>query len=158
MAKFVSNAAGYNDTIPSHQQTFTDVAPGSTFWEFVERVYLHGVVGGYGTNPPCTTGVPCFLPGNSVTRGQIAKFVSNAANYTDPIPPSQQTFTDVAPGSTFWEVVERVYLHGVVAGYSSSPPCTTGVPCFLPGNNVTRGQTAKFISNAFFPDCDSRRE
>jgi hypothetical protein len=27
------------------------------------------------------------------------------------------------------------------------------VPCFLPGNVVTRGQTAKFIANAFYPDC-----
>jgi hypothetical protein len=155
MAKFVSNAAGYNDPIPPDQQTFTDVAPSSTFWLFVERVYLHGVISGYTTSPPCVTGTPCFMPGNNVTRGQTAKMVSNAAGYSEPIPPDQQTFTDVAPSSTFWLFVERAFLHGVIGGYTTSPPCTTGTPCFLPGNNVTRGQTSKFIANAFYPGCDT---
>src|SRR2546430_2488241 len=148
MSKFVANAAGYTDPIPSTQQTFSDVPYGSPFWLYVERAYAHNVISGYTTSPPCTLGVPCFLPGNNVTRGQTAKFVSNAANYQDPIPSTQQTFTDVAYGSAFWLYVERAYLHGVISGYTSSPPCTTGVPCFLPGNAVTRGQTAKFVANA----------
>ncbi len=155
MAKFVSGAANYQDVIPPNQQTFTDVPPNSTFWLYVERAYLHNVISGYTTTPPCTTGTPCFLPGNDVTRGQTAKFVSIGANYQENIPPNQQTFTDVTPNSTFWVFIERVVLHGVVSGYSTSPPCTTGTPCFLPSNNVTRGQTAKFISNAFFPNCQT---
>ena len=153
MAKFVSNAAAYNDDVPANQQTFTDVPPSSTFWLYIERAYEHGVIGGYSDSPPCATGTPCFLPGNNVTRGQAAKFVSIAASYNDDVPPNQQTFTDAPPQSTFWIYVERVYLHGVISGYDTSPPCTTGAPCFLPGNDVTRGQTAKFISNAFFPNC-----
>ncbi len=153
MAKFVSNAANYQDAIPPSQQTFTDVPPNSTFWLYVERVYLHNVVGGYTSSPPCTTGTPCFLPGSNVTRGQTAKFVAIAANYQELIPTSQHTFTDVPYGSPFWIYIERVYLHGVVNGYSTNPPCTGGVPCFLPGNAVSRGQTAKFISNTFFPNC-----
>jgi hypothetical protein len=156
MAKFVSGAANYQDVIPSTQQTFADVPPNSTFWLYVERVYLHGVISGYSTTPPCTTGTPCFLPSNNVTRGQTAKFVSISANYQDPIPQTQQTFTDVAPNSTFWLYVEGVYLHNIVGGYSTTPPCTTGTPCFLPGNNMTRGQAAKFISNAFFPNCQTQ--
>jgi hypothetical protein len=155
MAKFISKAANYQDVIPPNQQTFTDVAPQSTFWVYVERVYLHGVVSGYTDPARCPTGVPCYLPGNNVTRGQAARFISRAADYQDPIPPNQQTFTDVAPGDTFWQAIERVYLHGIVGGYQNSPPCTTGTPCYLPGNNVTRGQTAKFVSKAFFPDCDT---
>ncbi len=155
MAKFVSGAANYHDVFPPNQQTFTDVPPSSTFWIYVERAYLHNVISGYTTSPPCTTGVPCFLPGNDVTRGQTAKFVSIGANYQEVFPPTQQTFTDVIPNSTFWIYIERVVLHGVVSGYSASPPCTTGTPCFLPSNNVTRGQTAKFISNAFFPNCQT---
>src|SRR5262249_12951174 len=156
-AKFVSNAANYQDVIPSTQQTFTDVPPSSPFWLFVERAYAHGVISGYSSSPPCTTGVPCFLPGHPVTRGQTAKFVSQAANYQDPIPTTQQTFTDVPPSSPFWLFVERAYAHGVISGYSSSPPCTTGVPCFLAGNSVTRGQTSKFIANAFYPNCQTPR-
>jgi hypothetical protein len=154
MSKFVSNAANYQDPIPSTQQTFSDVPPGSTFWIYVERAYLHGVINGYSSSPPCTMGTPCFLPANPVTRGQAAKFVSQAAHYRDPIPPTQQTFTDVAPTNTFWLYIERVHMHGVVSGYSTNPPCTTGVPCFLPVNHLTRGQTSKFIANAFFPDCE----
>src|SRR5207249_5139889 len=106
------------------------------------------VISGYSTSPPCTTGVPCFQAGNPVTRGQTAKFVSNAANYQDPIPSTQQTFSDVPYSSPFWLYIERAYLHGVISGYSTSPPCTTGVPCFLPVSNVNRGQTAKFVANA----------
>ena len=155
MAKFVSGAANYQDVIPPTRQTFTDVPPNSTFWLYIERAYLHSVISGYTTSPPCTTGTPCFLPGNNVTRGQTAKFVSIGANYQETIPPTQQTFTDVPPNSTFWLYTERVVLHGVVSGYKTSPPCTTGAPCFLPGANVTRGQTAKFISNAFFPNCQT---
>jgi hypothetical protein len=83
----------------------------------------------------------------------MAKFVSNAAGYTDPIPPTQQTFTDVPNSHTFWLDIERVYLHNVVGGYTDPARCPTGIPCFLPGDSVTRGQTSKFISNAFFPDC-----
>ncbi|HUS14634.1 MAG TPA: S-layer homology domain-containing protein [Chloroflexia bacterium] len=153
MAKFVANAAGYNDPIPSTQQTFTDVPYGSPFWLYVERAVLHGVISGYTTSPPCTTGAPCFLPGNNVTRGQTAKFVSNAANYADAIPSTQQTFTDVPGSSPFWVYTERAYAHGVISGYTTSPPCSTGTPCFGPGNNVTRGQTSKFIANGFFPGC-----
>jgi hypothetical protein len=121
-AKFVANAANYQDGIPSTQQTFTDVPPSSPFWVYIERAYLHGVISGYSTSPPCTTGVPCFLPGNNVTRGQTAKFVANAAGYTDAIPSTQQTFTDVPPSSAFWLYSERAVLHGVISAPSS---CTT---------------------------------
>lgn len=157
MAKFVANAAGYLDPISSTQQTFTDVPPGHPFWLYVERAALHGVISGYSSSPPCTTGVPCFLPANGVTRGQTAKFVANAGGYGEIIPSTQQTFTDIPPSHPFWVYVERTALHGVISGYSSSPPCTTGVPCFLAANSVTRGQTSKFIANTFFPNCQSIR-
>src|SRR5207248_89862 len=134
---------------------FTDVLPGSPFYVYIRCLACRQIVAGYTTAPPCVTGTPCFLPGNNVTRGQMAKFVANAANYQDPIPTNQQTFTDVAPGTSFWLYIERAYLHGVISGYNTSPPCTTGVPCFLPGNAVTRGQTSKFIANAFFPGCQT---
>jgi hypothetical protein len=149
MAKFISNAAGYTDTIPATTQTFTDVPHAHAFWLFIERVYLHGIVTGYNASPPCTTGTPCYLPGANVSRGQTAKFVSNARGYTDAIPPTQQTFTDVPPTNTFWLYIERAYVHSVIGGYSTNPPCTGGTPCFLPGADVTRGQMAKFVANAF---------
>ncbi len=141
LAKFVSNAAGYDDDIPPTQQTFTDVPPSNPFWLFIERVAAHGVVGGYADGT--------FRPGANVTRGQVAKFVSNAADYQDAIPATRQTFGDVPHSDTFWLFIERVYAHGVVGGYSDGT--------FHPTANVTRGQTSKFISNTFFPNCQVAR-
>ena len=135
LAKFVSNAAGYQDAIPATQQTFRDVPPDNPFWMFIERVHAHNVVGGYADGS--------FQPGNNVTRGQIAKFVSNAAVLTDTIPATQQTFADVPAANPFWLYIERAAKAGVVGGYADGT--------FRPTNNVTRGQTAKFIANGFFP-------
>ncbi len=141
LAKFVSNAAGYDDDIPTTQQTFVDVPSTNPFWLFIERVAAHGVVGGYADGT--------FRPGNNVTRGQVAKFVSNAADYQDAIPATRQTFGDVPHSDTFWLFIERVYAHGVVGGYADGT--------FHPTANVTRGQTSKFISNTFFPNCQVNR-
>ncbi len=61
-----------------------------------------------------------------------------------------ETFTDVCPGDFFYEPVLALNEASIVSGYTSSPPCITAaqVPCFLPANNVTRGQTSKIISLA----------
>jgi hypothetical protein len=79
IAKIVSNAAGYND-IPAGQ-TFEDVAPGSTFYLWVERLATRGVMAGYqcgGAGEPCGAGNrPYFRPGNNATRGQTSKIVAN---------------------------------------------------------------------------------
>jgi Tol biopolymer transport system component len=142
VAKFVANATGYTDAIPATHQTFRDVPPDSTFWLFIERVVAHSVISGYACGPDCLE----FRPGAAVTRGQVAKFVANAAGFADAIPPAQQTFADVPQDSTFWLFIERTSAHGVVGGYSDGT--------FRPGAPVTRGQTSKFIANAFFPGCN----
>src|SRR5205814_2257973 len=98
---------------------FSDVDPSNPFYVYIRCLACRGIVSGYSTNPPCTTRVACFLPGNLVTRGQMSKFVSNAAGYSDAIPSTQQTFSDVPFGMHF----------------------------FLPGTSVKSGQTSKFIAN-----------
>ena len=157
-AKIISNSAGYGDPIPATQQTFNDVAPGNAFWLYVERVALHGAISGYecGGAP----GEPCpgayFRAFNNLTRGQLAKIDANVAGYGDPIPSDQQTFNDVPPTNPFWLYIERVYAHGVISGYECGGE---GEPCpgayFRPTNDVTRGQTAKIVSNTFFPGCSN---
>jgi hypothetical protein len=135
LAKIISNAAGFNETVSG--QTFTDVAPGSTFYQYIERMASRGIIGGYSDGT--------FRPGKFATRGQIAKIAANAAGFYEEV--SGQTFTDVAPSSTFYEYVERMAGRGIIGGYSDGT--------FRPNNNATRGQTAKISSNAFFPDCES---
>ena len=101
IAKILSNAAGYTDVLPSTQQTFEDVPPGSTFWTQIERIAARGFINGYPCGGP---GEPCVAPGNrpyfrpntSVTRGQLAKMDALTAGWTET--PTTQTFEDVRAG------------------------------------------------------------
>jgi hypothetical protein len=121
---------------------FSDVPEGSTFYPYVRCLACMNVVGGY---PDGT-----FLPGNSITRGQLAKVVSNAASYREV--PDAPSFEDVPPDSTFYMYVGRMASRGILGGYACSGP---GEPCgernlpyFREGNNATRGQMAKIVSTA----------
>lgn len=63
--------------------TFTDVAPGSAFYTYIETAVCHGVISGYADHT--------FRPGNNAIRAQIAKIVcitsQNPAS-TCPTPPT----------------------------------------------------------------------
>ncbi len=162
-SKMVVSAAGWTDPVPSTQWTFQDVPPGSTFWLWIEDLAGRGIIGGYpcgGPGEPCVapTYRPYFRLTNNLTRGQLAKIDAQAAAFTET--PTGQTFEDVPPSSTFYGWVEQVGGRGIVGGY----PCGgLGEPCIAPGNrnyfrpngNVTRGQTAKIITNSFFPNCQT---
>jgi S-layer homology domain len=82
MAKIVSNAAGFNESVSG--QYYTDVPEGSEFYTYIMRLTNRGIVSGYEcgtTDPrsgPCDSQHrPFFRPGNEVTRGQAAKIVAN---------------------------------------------------------------------------------
>ncbi|HUS14156.1 MAG TPA: S-layer homology domain-containing protein [Chloroflexia bacterium] len=159
-SKMISVATGLQDPVPSTQQTFSDVPVSDPFWVFIERLAARGAISGYscGVPPGGACGPlnrPYFLAYTRITRGQMAKVLSNAADFADAIPSTRQTFTDVPYGSPFWLYIERDSVHGVVSGYTTSPPCTTGPPCYLPGRNTTRIQTVLLVRNAFFPNCET---
>jgi hypothetical protein len=125
---------------------------GSTFYTFVRCLACLGIVNGY---PDGT-----FKPNNNVTRGQLAKIVSNSAGFVDPA--GAQIFEDVTPGSTFFDFVHRLASSGYMNGYpcgGAGEPCVPpgNLPYFRPNNNATRGQTSKIVSNTFFPGCDPPR-
>ena len=136
--------------------SFTDVPPTNTFYPFVTCLACRGIISGYpcgGPSEPCDPGSnPYFRPNNYVTRGQLAKIVSESAGFSDVVPSSQWTFTDVPYGSTFWVWVERLAARDVMSGYACGSP---GEPCdpqnrayFRPGAGATRGQLTKIVSNA----------
>jgi hypothetical protein len=174
IAKMVSNSAGFNEPITG--QTYTDVPPTDTFYVFIERLSRRGHMSGYpcgGINPQRGTAEPCdpqnrpyFRPYTNATRGQVTKIVSNAAGYTEPIPTTRQSFTDVPPNSTFWVWIERLYARGIVSGVACGgvnpetgqpEPCDAqNRPYFRPNNSIKRGQTSKIVSNTFFPECGGR--
>jgi hypothetical protein len=161
LSKIVSNSAGYSE--PPGEQAFEDVPLASPFFPFIQRLASRGHISGYpcgGSGEPCGAGnLPYFRPASGATRGQLTKIVSNAAGFSDPVPPTQYTFADVQGGSTFHVFVERLLLNrpGVMSGY----PCGAHVePCdeqnrpyFRPGNPLTRGQTSKIVANTFFVEC-----
>jgi hypothetical protein len=155
-AKIVASAAAFTETPAA--QTFEDVPPGSTFYLWVERMAGRGIIGGYpcgGPGEPCVapTNRPYFRPNNNVTRGQLAKIVSNSAGWSET--PTAQTFEDVPPANTFYLWVERVASRGIIGGYPGGglgEPCLPPAnrPYYRPGNTATRGQTAKIVNQAFF--------
>ena len=136
---------------------FADVPPTNTFYPFVQCLACQDIISGYpcgGAGEPCNpSNDPYFRPNSFVTRGQLAKIVSESAGFSDVIPPSQWTFTDVPYGSTFWLWVERLAGRDVMAGYNCgvdpNEPCDSeNRPYFRPGNGATRGQLTKIVSNA----------
>jgi len=127
---------------------FKDVCPGSTFYTNITNLANAGVVGGYNAAPPCPNNLwlPCFLPGNTATRGQVSKIITLGANLTINVSGGPH-FTDVPTNSTFYQYIETMYNAGIIGGYTSG--CPSGNPCFKPNNNVTRGQLSKMASLAF---------
>jgi hypothetical protein len=128
---------------------FTDVPPGSTFYENILCLACRGIINGYNTG--CETGNPCFKPGNNVTRGQLAKIVSNSAGFSEPA--GAQQFEDVPPGHTFYDFVWRLADRGIINGYpcgGPGEPCAPpdNLPYFRPNANVTRGQISKIVAEA----------
>ena len=136
---------------PPDTADFADVPVGSTFYDYVEAAFAAGVINGYpcgGPGEPCGPGnLPYFRPAASITRGQLTKMVSLAFSFNEAV--SGQTFTDVPPGSVFYTYTERLSTRGIVGGYpcgGPTEPCDPqNRPYFRPANNVTRGQTTKFV-------------
>jgi hypothetical protein len=122
--------------------SFNDVPPESTFYPFIRCLACRGIVSGYADGT--------FRPNNPVTRGQLAKIVSNAAGFgDDPGPP---IYEDVPTQQTFYIWINRLSHRGIMSGYPCGGP---GEPCgplrlpyFRPGAEATRGQTSKIVANA----------
>jgi hypothetical protein len=162
LAKIVSNAAGFGE--PPGEQIFEDVAVGSTFYDFVQRLASRGYISGYvcgGAGEPCVGpgNRPYFRVNDNATRGQISKIVSNAAGFLEPV--NGQMFEDVAVGSTFYDFVQRLASRGYVNGYAcggAGEPCVPpdDRPYFRVNSLASRGQTAKIVANSFFQGCNAR--
>jgi hypothetical protein len=117
-AKMAALGAGWTLLDPA-SPTFADVAPGSTFYSYIETAYGRGVIQGYacgGPNEPCDgQNRPYFRPGANITRGQISKIIVLAEGWALLNPPTP-TFADIAPGSTFYQYVETAAARGIING------------------------------------------
>jgi hypothetical protein len=133
---------------------YTDVPGNSTFYSYVRCLACRGIISGYpcgGEIEPCDgENNPYFRPNVNVTRGQIAKIVSNSAGYDDD--PGAQIYEDVPSSNTFYQWINRLSSRGHMGGYQcggEGEPCgVEEMPYFRPFANATRGQLAKIVSNA----------
>ncbi|HKP52603.1 MAG TPA: SBBP repeat-containing protein [Chloroflexia bacterium] len=159
IAKVVSNAAAIEDE--PGPQVYEDVASDNTFYIWINRLSLHGYMGGYpcgGEGEPCgADNKPYFRPFSNATRGQLAKIVANAAGLGGD--PTGIFYTDVPKDNPFYTWIMRLTALGAMSGYpcgGEGEPCDdANRPYFRPYNNVTRGQASKIVANAFFPDCQT---
>jgi hypothetical protein len=126
--------AGYLPLACSGASRFPDVPAASPFCPWIEELARRGVVAGCGGGN--------FCPGTAVTRGESAVFVLATLDPTFTPPPcGTPVFSDVPAASPFCPFVEELARRGVVAG------CAPGL--FCPGDPVTRGQMAVFLSGGF---------
>ena len=135
---------------------FQDVPSDYTFYPFVRCLACRNILGGYqcgGDGEPCgSSGNPYFRPSVQISRGQIAKIVSQSAGLNDA--PGTRIFEDVPEQSPFFAYIQRLTNEGHMGGYPCGQLDTE--PCELPGNrpyfrpssNATRGQLSKIVANA----------
>jgi hypothetical protein len=132
VAKILVGAAGWPLTLPAGAPHFRDVAPGSTFYDYIEVAWAHGVVSGYADGT--------FHPSANVTRGQLTKMTVLARGLAL-VTPVTPTFSDVPPGSPFYSYIETGAAHTIVGGYSDDT--------FRPARDATRAQFTKVLYRAF---------
>lgn len=112
---------------------FTD-DDGTTFELDIEWMAREGIT--LGCNPPTND---LFCPDSSVSRGQMAAFLTRALE----LPPAPTAgFVDTV-GSTFESDIDRLAVAGITRG--CNPPTNT---MFCTNDNVTRGQMAAFLVRA----------
>jgi hypothetical protein len=110
---------------------FPDVPVNSTFYPEIMGMKAVGAVSGFADGS--------FRPSATINRGQIAKMVVIAFGLGN-IGGSDQHFSDVRVGSTYYTYIESAYSRGLITGY--------GDGTFRPYDRVTRGQIAKIVVQA----------
>jgi hypothetical protein len=137
---------------------FADLQSTHPYYAAIEYLVDRGVMSGYscGKYPAgaCNgTNDPYFLPDASVTRGQMAKIIVNAENWTIYTPPgTSYTFADVLRSDQFFQYVETVNYWNIANGYAcggSGEPCDSlSRPYYRPSANISRGQLSKMVTKA----------
>lgn len=143
----VSGMGSYN-CITGGTSVFTDVPPSDGGCKFIHYIAAFGITAGCGANIYC--------PSDSVTRWQMAVFLSVAMSSRGALPVSgtisglgsfnctsggSTVFSDVLPTDGGCRSVHFIAKQGVTAG------CAAGLYC--PATVVTRDQMAVFLSTAF---------
>ncbi len=135
MAVFLLKAAhGACYIPPPCSGVFPDVPCSNNFAPWIEQLAAEGITGGCGGGNYC--------PANPVRRDQMAVFLLKGKHGSQYIPPPcDGHFADVPCPGPFADWIEQLQAEGVTGG--------CGGQNFCPQNDVTRGQMAAFLVNAF---------
>ena len=120
---------------PVSRTGFGDVDAGSFYAPFVERMAALGITQGCGDGSG-------FCPDDTVTRAQMAVFLSRAFSLPDGPDPG---FSDVAAGAWYAAEVARLAASGITRG------CGDGT-VFCPDQATSRAQMATFLHRAIAYD------
>ena len=113
---------------------FTDVPSAAFAAGWIEDLSGKGITGGCGSGNYC--------PDSSVTRGSMAVLLLRTEHGATYQPPAATgMFSDVPTSDSFARWIEQLAREGVTGG------CGSGKYC--PGDVVTRGQMAAFLSKTF---------
>ena len=111
-------------------QPFTDVDENAYYADAVAWAVANNVTAG--------TSATTFSPDASCTRAQMVTFLWRAAG--EPKVNGTNPFTDVQPGSYYYDAVLWAVANGITSGTSATT--------FSPDATVTRGQTVTFLYRA----------
>lgn len=131
MAVWVVRILDGEDPLPVSRSRFGDVDADSFYGPFIERMAELEVTSGCG-------GGADFCPHRSVTRAEMAVFLSRAYDLADDPDPG---FADVAADAWYAADVARLAWSGITSG------CGDGT-VFCPDQPTTRAQTATFLWRA----------
>lgn len=131
---------------------FSDTPCSVWYGPFINEMKQRGITSG------CSATSYCGV--NPTTRADAAVFITRALHTPGWVPPAcTQTFADVqcvatptTPKHYAADYISEFYRLGLTAGCSSSPLS------FCPGDSITRGTAAAFLSRAFdltvaYPQC-----
>lgn len=108
----------------------SDVEEGSTFFSYIEYLYKLSIIDGYSDGE--------YKADETVTRGQLAKFVVNA--FQIPIAAGGASFEDVEMDNTFYTQIQTLKNAGIVKGFSDGT--------FRSDDEVTRAEATSYIVRA----------
>lgn len=128
MSKFIFNGFEIEQNLSC--APFPDVNSSNGFFRFVTSLRCNNIIAGFPDG--------LYRPDNSVTRGEMAKFIVNAAGFK--VNASAGFFPDAPTGNTFASEISTLKCLGVVRGFEDGT--------YKPGNTVTRGEMAAFIDRA----------
>ncbi|WP_071393457.1 S-layer homology domain-containing protein [Bacillus tuaregi] len=112
---------------------FTDVGPGQAASGYIASAVEKGIIQGY---PDGT-----YKPNETVTRGQMAIFLSRAFELTVEV---DAPFKDISPSMISYPYIKRIIAENLTQGYPDNT--------FRPNDKVTRAQFSAFLARALNDD------